>query len=499
MKLLTTTLLLTLCAAQAQAAGEQIRLSLAEAVKSAVEHNLDVQAELYNPATAHADFLGNKGIYDTTLNFFTSYSQSTTEPASSFLAGSETDRQKMVELNPGITRLVPTGGTIGLVFNNTFNNNNSTIFPNNYWQSNLTLSLSQPLLKNFGRAATELNINVAKFNQEGTLEQFKTKLLDTIAQVRNEYFKLYSLREQLEVKKTSLLLAQKILTETKARVMAGVLPAMEIQNAEFGVASREKDLIDAERAVKDENDILHLLLQLPGGEEIVPLDVPSKAYFAAKVDEMIKRALELRPELKGQQIVVKTNELQARVSRSQTLPDLNLTASGALTGLDRRYNRDLEKIGSTNYPEWNVGLQFVYPLGNNTAENTYVRNKLKFEQAKVQARSLEQSIENEIKTAIRGIETSYKQIDVTDRGRLYAEERLQSYIKKNEVGLATTKDVLDVENDLVTAKGNQIQALVDYNDSITQLWRATGELLEREGVHVTSEASDVLYRRALQN
>lgn len=499
MKVITTTLLLSLCTTNVIAAESQLRLPLAEAIKSAVEKNLDVQAERYNPAAALADVRASEGIYDTALNFFTGYSQSTTEPASTFLSGNVTNRQKSVQINPGVSQLVPTGGTIGLTFNNTFNSNNSSISLNNYWESNLTLNLSQPLLKNFGREATDLNINVAKFNKEGTLEQFKTKLLDTITQVRNEYFKLYSLREQLEVKKTSLLLAQKILTETRGRVKAGVLPAMEIQNAEFGAASREKDLIDAERAVRDENDLLHVLLQLPGNEEIVPVDVPSKAYYSANVDEMIKRALTLRPEIRGQQIIVRTNELQTRVARNQTLPDLNLTASAALTGLDRHYNRDLEKIGSTDYPEWNVGLQFVYPLGNNAAENAYIKNKLRLEQAKVQEKSLEQGVANEIKTAIRGIEASYKQIDVTERGRLYAEERLQSYIKKNEVGLATTKDVLDVENDLVTAKGNQIQALVDYNDAITQLWRATGELLEKEGIHITSESGDALYAKQAQD
>jgi outer membrane protein len=54
--------------------------------------------------------------------------------------------------------------------------------------------------------------------------------------------------EEWAVRKVSLELARKVLTETQARVKAGVMPAMETLNAEFGVAVVKKDLIDAERA-----------------------------------------------------------------------------------------------------------------------------------------------------------------------------------------------------------------------------------------------------------
>ena len=53
-----------------------------------------------------------------------------------------------------------------------------------------------------------------------------------------------------------------------------------------------------------------------------------------------------------------------------------------------------------------------------------------------------------------------------------------------------------MENDLVTAKGNQIQALVDYNNAITGLWHVTGELLERQGIRLSAGQADSLYQGA---
>jgi outer membrane protein len=477
---------------------DSVNLTLKQAIKMAVEKNLDVKAELYNPASAEADIRGSKGIYDPLVTFNTQYEESTTQPASIFLAGTTLQRSKILSADPGISQLIPYGGTLGLVFYNTWNRNNSSLergFLNSYWQSELSLNFTQPLLKNFGKEATELNISVAKYNKEGSLEQFRSKLLSTVALVRTQYNQLYSLRENLEVRKTSLALAEKILNDTQAQVKAGVLPAMEILNAQFGVATMQKNLIDAERAVKDQVDSLRLLLQLPVGTDIVPVDTPFRGPYQVDESSMIRKALADRPDLKQLQVTLKTNELQSRVARNQTLPDLNLSANTSLTGLDQTYSKDLDRVASGYYPVWSVGLQFSYPLGNRTAENTYIKSKLKVGQTQTQVKSLEDTITNDVRNAVRALQSSYKQLDVTARGSAYAEEVLQAYIKKQKVGLATNKDVLDEENNLVTAKGNQIQAVADYNNAITSLWQATGELLDREGITVNGKEADSLYEK----
>jgi outer membrane protein len=323
--------------------------------------------------------------------------------------------------------------------------------------------------------------------------------LDVVSLVRTQYFQLHALRENLEVKKTSLALAEKILNDTQAQVKAGVLPAMEILNAEFSVATRQKDIIDAERALKDQSDALRLLIQLPRAVEIVPVEALAREQYVVDDATEIQRALAGRPDLKQLQITLQTNDLQSRVARNQTLPSLSLNASAALTGLASDYSRDIERVASTNYPVWGIGLQLTYPIGNHAAENDYIKSKLKVAQTQTQVRSLEESIANDVRTSVRGLRSTYKQLEVTARGRAYAEEVLQAYIKKQKVGLATNKDVMDVLNNLVAAKGNEIQALSDYNNAINLLWKATGELLEREGVRVTEKQADDLYNDSSRN
>lgn len=491
MKTLLTVFAIVICwCSVVFATGQPLRLSLGEAIRMAAEKNLDVRAELLNPAQFEAEINRNRSIYDPFLTFQTNYSD-TTNPVSSTTT-TFSKRGQSFQVNTSVNQLFWSGATASLGFNNNYSSVNPSTGQSGFWQSSLGVTLSQPLLKNAGREAVEVNISVARLSKFASLEHFKHVLLTTVSQVRTDYFKLYSLKEQLEVRKLSLALARKILVETKARVTAGVLPAMEILNAEFGVTAREKDLIDAEKSVNDQVDRLRLLLQIEVEADMVLTDLPRKDIYIPNQDEAVRHAL-MRPDIKELKRSLDISELQTRVFGNNTKPDLSLFLSGSLVGQDHSYAGDMEKIGSIDFPAWSVGIVFNYPLGNHEAENDYRKSRLKNAQTALQIRSLEESAVNDVKNSIRAIQSAYKQIEVADRGSAFAEERLRAFMRKNEVGLATTKDVLDVENDLATAKNNQITAAVAYNDAITRHLQVTGELLEKEGVRVVEGDADKLY------
>jgi outer membrane protein TolC len=486
-----------LCRSMTQATESPvIRLTLADAIRAAVESNLEVRAERYTPAQQEAEYQKSRGIYDPILQLLASHADST-NISSFYLSPPDRRADRSTQLNAGLSQQFFTGGTATLGFNNSNNRTDAVIAGglDSYWHSSLGVTVSQPLLKNFGREATELAIDTARLGKYSSIEQFNTKLSATVAQVRNEYYNLYSLREELEVKKVSLELARKILVETQARVKAGVMPAMEILNAEFGVASRERELIDAERAVSDQSDLLRQLLQLDRTGELVIAETPSKAHYEVSEQDQIRLALELRPEIRELKRNLELLELQARVSHNRTLPDVTLSASAAAIGLAGTYSKDMDRLASGEYPNWSVGLALAFPLGNRAAENEYRKNRLKAEQASLRLRNQQELVSNEVRAAVRAVAANYKQLEVAERGRAFAEERFKAFVRKAEVGLATNKDVLDVEHDLATARNNQIKAQTAYANAITQLWRVTGELLDRQQIRMVERDADQLYRQ----
>lgn len=466
-----------------------LQLSLNEAIRLAAEKNLDVRAEFYNPAQLEAEIQRNRSIYDPQLSLDASYADSTS-PAISPAIGSS---GQSADLNASLSQLLWTGGTAAAIFRNNYTSTDSFAATEpEYWQTRLGVSLSQPLLKNVGRESTEIAITTSRLSKFASIEHLKTRLLTTVSQVRQEYYKLYAYQEQLVVRTLSLELARTILKETKARVAAGVLPAMEILNAEFGVVSREKEVIDAEKLLRDQQDVLRVLLQLHTPDEIIASDTPGRESSLVSEEDAVRQAL-ARPDIRELKRSLEIAELQTRVFGTNIRPDLRLTAQAGIAGKDKSFGRGLEKLGTVDSPYWSFGLSLSYPLGNRAAENDYRKSRLKTEQIALQIKNLEDSAAKDAKVSRRGVASGYKQIEVAERGRAYAEERLKAFIRKNEVGLATTKDVLDVENDLANARNNLIAAIVGYNNALTQFWQTTGELLEREGIRVVESDVDRLY------
>ena len=129
-------------------------------------------------------------------------------------------------------------------------------------------------------------------------------------------------------------------------------------------------------------------------------------------------------------------------------------------------------------------MQFSFPLGNTTAENDYRRSKIRTEQVQSQIQALAWRIRNDVEADMRALISARLQIQAADRSELFATQRLEEYRKNNQLGTATVQDVLNAENDFNFARNAQIEALETFANAVTKLWRDTGELLDRQGVHI---------------
>lgn len=471
------------------AGAQSINLSMKGAVKLAVEKNLELRTELYNSAMANAEVRRNRGIYNTVLGMNVDYTDSRTFPA---VLGA-TGNQKTLRADPKITQFLPTGGNLEIHYNNSriITDYAFSTFPD-YWTSELSLGLTQPLLRNFGPKVANLNIVLAEKARDATVKRIAAKIQALVAQVRVEYFKLNSLREDLQAKKVALDLANRILNDVSEKVKAGALPSMEVLNAEYGVSSREKEQIDAEKAVKDQVDLLRRLLQLPSEVDINAVEAPNLARVSPNLPQAITMALSQRPEIEEAHIQIASAQAQFAAARNKILPSLNLFGSFALTGTAPSYAGDMERLTSRDFKVWNVGMQLEYPLGNDAAEGEYQKSRYRLDQSRNQLADIESAVITEIRTAARSVDANFKQLDVAARGKTFAEERLKAYLSKAEVGLATTKDVLDVQNDLATAQNNQIRAQVAYVAAVTQFLQASGQLLDQEGITVNGQTIGAL-------
>jgi outer membrane protein len=475
-----------LSAAAESAQAEQLAittpLNLQQVIRLTLERNLNLRAEQYDTRASQAAVRREYGLYDPQLLVDFGTGESRQQINRQDFEGENRNQFSLLDLS--LAQQLPSGGALTLGFDNQRNEEKESPLPtdiNPAYASELALQLSQPLLKGFGRSVAEQDILFAVNDRQVAVQDLREVAFALLAEVRDAYFELLRLRDNLRFREISVALAKKILNEASARVRAGVLPPVDILEAEFGLKERQRLQLDAEREYGDGLDRLALLMSSPWPLAIAeePLGRP---VLAVDEEQGLQQALGKRPDLQRRIRQLERLDLEQRLARNDLLPGLDLTASYSHKGLGGDYNDDLDDIGSGGYPNWQVGLSLSYPLGNRTARYEHRRTLLRIKGRQAELAQLQEEIRTEIRAAIRLLEVNDKKIEVATSGQAFAEEKLRILLKRQEVGLATIRQVLEGEEDLAQARTGQVAALADYNKAITRYLQVSGQLLEADGV-----------------
>ena len=103
-------------------------------------------------------------------------------------------------------------------------------------------------------------VDRAKIGFDRANLDFKVAALTVIQSTENAYYNLAFAREQLNVRNSSLVLAQRLYDEAKTRRLTGVATDLDVLSGEVGVANARRNQILAEQAAKDEQDALLALI-----------------------------------------------------------------------------------------------------------------------------------------------------------------------------------------------------------------------------------------------
>ncbi|GAC1469640.1 MAG: hypothetical protein PVSMB11_05430 [Desulfuromonadaceae bacterium] len=470
----------------------QLVLSLGNAVAMAVYRNIDLRIDALNFKMAEIDTAKSWGMYNPVFNASGSGGV-TAVPGDPFFSS----RNKNASI--GLTQYLPTGGSISATTQTGFFSVDNTATVSKDWQSTAGVNITLPLLKNAGLETVGLNITLSANTQQDSLERFRATTIEMVSNVINSYNHLYVLRQAQETRVAALNSVQKLLDEIRKKAAPGAVQGLELANAEFAVAQRRKDLVDAFRSVKDQEVGLRYLIGLDMPTRIIPSDPPSRYEPRETGEQAVKAALEHRSDLKQQQLSLKTTQLQERVARRQSWPELSVNAGGGLTGSGVNFGESYQQIGNHSGTFWNVGMLFSVPLGNTAAGNEYRKSRIRTEQVQDQIRALSWRIRNDIEFDMRALISARLQMQLSDSSNQLAEQRLEEYRRNNQLGSATIQDVLNAENDRNSAHNALLEAVETFSNAVTKLWKDTGLLLDRHGIHIDTSHPDKLTESKEQN
>jgi len=472
------------------------RMSIDDAVATALEQNLDLQVQRINPQLQDLSLDQFKAAY--TPNFVSTVSSSdSTQPSTSFLSGSATGiTNGRSNFNFGVASLTSwAGGSYDVRWNNSRNTTNNAFSTfNPQLNSSISATFSQPLLRNFKIDGTRQQLLVGQKNREISDVQLQQSISLTTRNVRNAYYDLIYAIGNLAVQRQSLGLAQQSLKDNRARVEIGTMAPLDIVQAEAEVATREEAVILAEAAIERQQDAIRGLVYSPTSPDfwtarIEPTDTVTFVPTAVDTEAAVKNALTQRTDIANARKNLEINDVNIRYFRNQSLPDVTANVNynaQAIAGTQVVRARDqsgfptgqiissssvglFSGLGSTfsgDFPGWSVQLDLAYPIGKSSQEAQLARARLQQTQAERQVASLEMAVTTQVREAARNVQTNAKRVDATRSSRVLAERRLEAEEKKYQAGMTQNFFVLQAQRDLNVARNNELLALVEYAKSV---------------------------------
>jgi outer membrane protein TolC len=473
-----------------------VSLTAKDCLAIALESNLDISISEYDPLISEADIGQAKGEFDPiwSLNFTESEEKSPTSTLYTvFGVPVDSIWDKTTLFDTSFEGKAPTGTMYSLNFGSIRSESTLTELTGtgSEYRGTLDLTLSQPLLRNFGLDVNLARIRIARNNKEISEEQLALTVMDTATQVFNAYWDLVFARENVDVVRQSLRNARDLLEQNKLRVEVGDAAPFQVRQAEVGVKTREAALISTIAAVRGAEDMLKLLLDVHDNsalwdEAIVPADRPLMIMRALDEEVSYATALEKRPELIQGKAAIKNSELAVRLNRNARLPSIDLQGSYGFNALQSNFGNEWDQLWGTDEWKFFYGVTGKIPVGNRVAKGAHLRSRYELEKAQLTLRKLEQAIRLEVRTAIRQVETNRKLVETNATATKLQERALEDEKKRYDVGVSTSYRVLEFEEDLARARSDEMKTLVDYRKALINLDRAEGMILERCGVDFAS-------------
>jgi outer membrane protein len=500
---------------QTQPAGQAkptVRLTLEDAVKFALDRNLDIAVQRLNPEINDIAIASIRSVYHPSLTSTVSQAKTINTPTSQLQLGQGGAgvENKNLTYNGGVTQSVPWGGGSYAV---TLNNgrgestSNNALF-NPQFQSTWSGNYVQPLLRGFKTDATRQSLAVSKINRDISDVQLKATITNTLSNVRSAYWDYVFATQAVEVALQSVTLAEQLVKDNQTRVEVGTMAPIDVVQAQSQAATARQNLATVQQTMHTAELVLKRLIvsgtQDPNwNAQLDPVDRPEFRPEAIDIEGAVRRALSERTDYEIAKKNLLSNDVTLKYLLDQLKPQADFQATYGLSGIGGPYlQRDLTQLGSPfvtipggigdafsslfdkKYPRWTFAVNFSYPLGVSSQETSVARARVQVNQVNAQLKQIELQIATDVTNAAVTAQTSAERVQAAQAARELAQKQLEAETSKFEVGMSTNYNVIQSQRDLATAQNNELQAVLNYRKALVELERLQQTTLQNLNITV---------------
>ena len=459
-----------------------LSLTLSDSVFLALRKNRTIESaylnrvsQKYNLAVAEDEFLPDLSITPSG-SYNSSESSASNRSATGKLGTSFNVRQK-----------VQTGGSFNFVWDNTVTRTKMKTTKDGMYSDSWALSFSQPLLKGGGIDVATASQTIARISEEQNILSLKSTIMSTITSVIIAYRSYLQTFRQLKITEDSLERAKRLLEVNQALIDAGRMAKVEIVQTQADIANREFSLISAQNSLDNARLSLIQILDIDKQTRIDLVEEAEMTPLHPNLEECIAIALNNRPDYLQNLMSLRIAEINREVTKNNRLWDLSLNAGASQAGSDPKLGPAEKPLGDIGRSDWNAGLQLTIPFGDVERHSSYVSSEIGLRNQKISLQESKENIEVEIADKVRDVEMKLKQLELAKLARELTRQKLEIENEKLKTGRTTNFQIVTYESDLVSAENNELDAIINYQNALTNLDLALGTTLQTWKIDVKDE------------
>jgi outer membrane protein len=365
--------------------------------------------------------------------------------------------------------------------------------------------IAQPLLRGAGRKNNTRYIAIAKTNKNIAAAIFEQQIIAIVAGVEGLYYDLVSLQNSVKAQQKALDAANDLLSDNRQKAAVGRLPPIEVTRAEALVFAIQLALTQANSLREQQEIVLRsvidpqslskpTLIHLVATDELPPPSEPP----ASPIPDLIRHALEQRPDIQQGQLQVSNGERAVSASANARLPEIDLYGSFQSRGVispnlipaggdpvsGAPIYDPLPTGGIRASQVFQAGIQFRLPIQNKVAEADLGADRAQLQQERLRLTQMEALAAAEIRNAVIGWNAAKEAARTATSARHLQEQLLSAEVEKFRAGFSTNFAVIQQQAYLAQAETTEIAAQATWKKAGVQLDRALGDTLQRHGIEI---------------
>jgi outer membrane protein TolC len=338
-------------------------------------------------------------------------------------------------------------------------------------------TVSQPLLKGFGRDMTLLDLRNTYDNEVINRLQFRNKVSRTVVDIAKKYRALIQNNYNIEASRRSLEEAKKGVETTQAKIKAGRVASTEIIQSQ---AQYERLQLQYYKQTNDANisrqDLLTEIGLDPNAQIFVPKNIEVSTDDIPSLEESIQLALNNNFEYRSQ-----IN------SMTQTRRSLDRAKNNMLWDLSLDYTADFGtgSIGNRlNSLNQTVSAKLTIPINDYGLKSSLINAKIKLKEGELSLAQARRKLIADIKKQIFDLNNLRTQIKFAERSLQLAEKSYFIENKKLQIGKSSSLNVSTAQDNVLKAKTDLIQAKISFENSLDALHISLGTALVKWGIEL---------------